>query len=65
MTAAQMTFYAVTAGASALGTAALYPGIRTHAQTAKNALLAAFMAAVLASTALAFVVSAVVNAVTS
>ncbi len=65
MTGAQMTFYVVTAGASALGTAALYPGIRKHAETAKNALLAAFMAALLGATALALVVSAMANAVLS
>ncbi len=57
-----MTFYAVAVGASVLGTALLYPGVRQHSASAKNSLLAASMAAVLAATALALVVSALFNA---
>lgn len=57
-----MTFYGVTVAATVLGTALLYPGVRKHSTSAKNSLLAASMAAVLAATALALVVSALFNA---
>lgn len=62
MSGPQITFYVVTLGLSVLGTAVLYPGVRRHAESAKNSLLAAFMASALGATAMALVISALYNA---
>lgn len=62
MTGAQVTFYAVALGVSVGGTVWVYPGVRKHSDSAKNSLLAAFMASTLAGTTLALVAASVVNA---
>lgn len=63
MSGAEATFYVVAVGATAAGTVLLYPGVRKHAQTAKNSLIAALMASMLGATALALVTAAIVNAI--
>lgn len=65
MNGAEATFYVVAIGASVGGTVWLYPSVRKHAQSAKNSLLAAAMASLLAGTALALVAASVVNALLS
>ena len=65
MSGAQVTFYAVSLSVCVAGTALVYPGVRKQSESTKNSLLAAFMASALAGTALAFVVSSIVNAISS
>lgn len=62
MTAPQLTFWVVTVGGAAVGTALTYPGVRKHAATARSSLLAAFMASSMAATGLGFFCGVVVNA---
>ena len=57
MTGPQLTFLAISAGLPPLLTWVFYPGVRLHARTARDSLIASFMAAALLSVSGALFVS--------
>lgn len=63
MTAAQLTFWVLVVGLSLGLTLFFYPGVRRHAQSSGQSLLASLMAAALCATGLALSAAFVVNAV--
>ncbi len=65
MTIAQLTFWSI-AGAGSVGlTALFYPAVDKHADSSRDAFLAALMAGTLCATTMAWPISAVINALVS
>lgn len=60
---AQLVFWSIALGLSLALTWVLYPGVRRRAASARDGLIATFMASALFSTSVALVVAAVVHAV--
>lgn len=63
MTTPQLTFWGILVGLSILLTLVVYPGVKRHAASRRDSILASFMASALFSAAVALVVSSIVNAV--
>ncbi len=63
MTTPQIVFWSTTVGLCAVLTVVMFPGVKRHAESARDSWIASFMASALFSTSVGFVVSAIVNAV--